>query len=283
MQTQPAVNPATFAALLDAAVREPGIVSKAYHAFYGYSLGNQILAMSQCLTREIPPGPIATFMGWKDKGRFVKKGAKALQLCMPVTAKRRATETTETPDEPQKDATFTRFVYRSNWFVLSQTDGADVPPITIPTWNAGAALWELHITEIPFDHLDGNCQGYAREFSIAVSPVAEYPHKTRFHELAHVVLGHTTEADTLTDDERTPRTIREVEAEAVAMVCCEALGLPGSVESRGYIQHWNQSGEAIPEKSAQRIFKAADQILKAGAVESDDDAASTGTHVEVEA
>jgi hypothetical protein len=28
-----------------------------------------------------------------------------------------------------------------------------------------------------------------------VSPLAELPHKTRFHELAHVVLGHTSEAD----------------------------------------------------------------------------------------
>ncbi len=35
---------------------------------------------------------------------------------------------------------------------------------------------------------------------------------------------------------------------------------------RGYIQHWNEhrAAEPIPERSAQRIFKAADQILKAG-------------------
>jgi hypothetical protein len=35
----------------------------------------------------IPIGPIATFMGWKDKGRHVVKGAKAIALCMPVTCK----------------------------------------------------------------------------------------------------------------------------------------------------------------------------------------------------
>jgi hypothetical protein len=39
---------------------------------------------------------------------------------------------------------------------------------------------------------DGNCQGYARQRTIAVSPLAELPEKTRFHELAHVVLGHTS-------------------------------------------------------------------------------------------
>jgi hypothetical protein len=118
---------------------------------------------------------------------------------------------------------------------------------------------------------DGNCQGYARGRSIAVSPIAELPFKTRFHELAHVILGHTSEADAgLTDSELTPRSLREVEAEAVALVCLEALGLPGAEHSRGYIQHWNErrGAEPIPERSAQRIFKAADQILKAGTAES---------------
>src|SRR5688572_12627837 len=78
---------------------------------------------------------------------------------------------------------------------------------------------------------------------------------------------HTTEADAgLTDSEMTPRSLREVEAEAVALVCLEALGLPGADCSRGYIQSWNAQlgAEPIPERSAQRIFKAADQILKAG-------------------
>jgi len=32
---------------------------------------------------------------------------------------------------------------------------------------------------------------------------------------------------------------------------------------RGYIQGWLQ-GDSIPEKSAQKIFRVADQILKAG-------------------
>lgn len=58
------------------------------------------------------------------------------------------------------------------------------------------------------------------------------PHRTLFHELAHVVLGHTAESQ-MTDDERTPRNLQEVEAEAVALICCESLGLSGSpVRSR---------------------------------------------------
>jgi len=45
--------------------------------------------------------------------------------------------------------------------------------------------------------------------------------------------------------------------------CCESLDLPGTEFSRGYIQSWG-NGRAISERSAQRIFHAADQILRAG-------------------
>jgi hypothetical protein len=57
-----------------------------------------------------------------------------------------------------------------------------------------------------------------------------------------------------------------VEAEAVALLCCESLGLPGVEFSRGYIQAFLKTGgqgQAISERSAQRIFHAADQILRA--------------------
>jgi antirestriction factor ArdC-like protein len=230
---------ATFADLLARAITEPGRISRAYTAFHGYSIGNQLLALGQCDARGLQPGPIASFMGWKDKGRFVRKGEKALTLCMPITCKRKA----ET--EGEDDAAFTRFVYKPNWFVLAQTDGQAVEPTTVAGWDAPRALEALGTSEEPFIATDGNVQGYARERTIAVSPVAELPHKTRFHELAHVVLGHTSEGS-LNDDERTPRTLREVEAEAVALVCLEALGLPGAEYCRGYIQHWNRSGDPVP-------------------------------------
>jgi hypothetical protein len=121
------------------------------------------------------------------------------------------------------------------------------------------------VTEVPFDAMNGNAMGYARDRSIAVSPLSALPHKTTFHELAHVLLGHTGEDVGLHDDEDTPRNLQEVEAESVALLCLAALDLPGVEHCRGYIQSWWKSGEPIPERSAQRILKATDQILKAGA------------------
>jgi antirestriction protein ArdC len=249
---------ATFADLLRSAVSDPGVLSAAYRQFHNYSLGNQLLAWSQCLERGIQPGPIASFMGWKEKGRYVKKGEKAITLCMPVTVKHR-----RELEEGEDVEVFIRFIYRPNWFVLAQTDAEALAEHSIPAWDADRTLAALHVQEIPFDHLDGNCLGFARERSIAINPVNPLPHKTRFHELAHVLLGHTTEGEQ-NDGEITPRSLRECEAEAVAMLCCAALELPGVEFSRGYIQNWWGAGNPIPERSAQRILRAADQILKAG-------------------
>src|SRR5436190_72268 len=81
----PAREHPDWAELLVQAVNTPGVISSAYHRFWNYSVGNQILALFQCLQRRIEPGPIHTFMGWKNLDRQVKKGEKALTLCMPVT------------------------------------------------------------------------------------------------------------------------------------------------------------------------------------------------------
>ncbi len=155
----------------------------------------------------------------------------------------------------------TIFVFKKNWFVLSQTEGAPYEPEPIPAWDKVRAQAALNIREEAFAVLDGNTQGYAATgaTTVAVSPIAAIPHKTLFHEIAHVLLHHGG------DD--TEKALREVEAECVAMICCESLGLPGVVFSRGYIQHW-LCVDSIPEKSAQRIFQAADRVLKVGTVRS---------------
>jgi hypothetical protein len=91
---------------------------------------------------------------------------------------------------------FTRFVYRPNWFVLAQTDGQELPPTLPPSWNRVQALAKLEIDEVPFDLTDGNCLGFARKRQIAISPVNPMPHKTLFHEVAHVLLDAACHAKT---------------------------------------------------------------------------------------
>jgi antirestriction protein ArdC len=245
-----------FAALLHDAVTVPGRVHASYTAFYGYSLGNQILAMAQCIDRGIPVGPLATFKRWRELGRTVQKGSKALALCMPVTVKRE--------EAGEKQSVFQRFCFVSRWFVLGQTEGEAIPPVVIPEWDKTAALAMLSIKLVPFAATNGNVGGYAAGRTVAVSELAPLPHRTLFHELAHVVLGHTSEGQAMHDNERTPRNLREVEAECVALLCCEALGVEGAEYCRGYIQSWWTPGQPVPEKSAQKILRTADTILRAG-------------------
>jgi len=249
-----------FAKLLKEAVEKPGLMLAAYRAFHTYSVGNQIAAMIQILMRGLKVGPIASYRRWQELGRQVQKGSKAIALCMPVTCKGRERENEAGEIEQY---TFMRFVWRNNWFVLCQTEGAELEaPVEAPGFDKAKALEALGIREVEFEMLNGNCQGYAKGRTVAISPIAALPHKTLFHEVAHVMLGHTAESE-VSDSESTPRSLAEAEAESVAMLCCEALGLEGADYCRGYIQNW-LAGAEIPEKSAQKIFKATDLILKAG-------------------
>jgi antirestriction protein ArdC len=231
------------------------LILEAYSAFHGYSIGNQIAAMIQCQMRGLTVGPINTYKGWQNLNRQVRKGEKAIWLCMPLTRKVK-------DDSGNDEEMITTFVWKPFWFLMSQTDGEPVAMPTMPTWDKERALDALNISKVEFTHTDGNTQGYAQKREIAISPIAALPHKTLFHEVAHVELGHTVERN-FSDAEITPRNLREVEAEAVALLLCESLELSGAEFARGYIQSWLKD-DTIPEKSAQKIFGAADRILRAG-------------------
>ena len=134
-----------FLAILQEALTKPGIVNAAYRAFHNYSIGNQLLAAMQLTAKGLALTPIASFNAWKDKGRFVKKGQKALSLFMPVSVKRK-----EVADAGQNaEATggaFNVFMLRANWFSLDQTEGDDfVQEVKSPEWDAETALDALQI------------------------------------------------------------------------------------------------------------------------------------------
>ncbi len=266
--TKPVPDILKWSTLLVEAVNKPGLIMNAYTNFYNYSIGNQLLSLVQCQLRGLEPGPINTFPGWQALGRQVKRGEHALILRMPITRKYHKEKTDDGDDK--EGYTYTSFVYKPRWFCLSQTTGEEFTPPVLPEWDAIRALAALNIEQIPFTETNGNCQGYARAGHVAINPLAQLPTKTLLHELGHLVLGHCAEAE-VSDGDLTPRDLREVEAEAVALLCCEALNLEGADFCRGYIQHWlspdvGYNGDGIPEKSAQKIFRAADQILRAGRV-----------------
>lgn len=252
------------------ALNNPGILSKCYSQFHTYSLMNTWSALWQMFFRNIEVGPIASFNAWKNKDRMVKKGEKAIELCMPITSLQNEKQETinekgeKIITEGKKVIKF--FVWKKNWFALSQTEGKELSghDFISPKWNPEQALKNLDIIQEPYNSINGNCQGYAKPGIISVSPVAAFPHKTRFHEIAHNVLGHCKKEDFFSSDtDYPPKNIREVEAECTTYILLDMLDLPGREESRGYIQNWLQDS-TIDENTVKKIFSAAQKIFDAG-------------------
>ena len=159
--------------ILQAALTQPGVMNQAYRAFHNYSIGNQMLAALQLYGKGLPLAPIASFNAWREKGRFVKKGEKAISLFMPISVKRRADkDSSADTGEASEGGTFSTFMLRPNWFSLNQTEGDEFTAESItPAWDAATAMAALDITEEPFEHLQGNHLGYARARSIGINPL----------------------------------------------------------------------------------------------------------------
>lgn len=232
-----------------------GKLSSAYSAFHRYSLANCWLAMKQTGNLE----PINTYKGWQKLGRQVKKGSKAIELMMPITCKRKF----EDKNGEEAEATFQRFIYRKNWFSLSQTEGEEYSPEPFNGFCVEKAMAELKINREKFSHHSGNCQGYAipSEKVIAINPVAYNPFKTTIHEIAHCLMHDSEQAH---DSAALPICEKELEAEGVAYMVCAALNKRDGLEySRGYIQHWIKRDD-VAQKHFRRIMATANKILQAG-------------------
>jgi hypothetical protein len=87
-----------FAELLNRALCEPGVVSRAYTAFHGYSIGNQILALVQCAERGIPAGP--SRRSWA--GRTRADGCARARERSRCACRSRANDTRKTNRRPMQ-------------------------------------------------------------------------------------------------------------------------------------------------------------------------------------
>jgi hypothetical protein len=67
------MNTSQWQKLLVEAITKPGLLLAAYSHFHNYSVGNQVLAISQCGQREIEPGRLRPFpRGRSEAGLFAK-------------------------------------------------------------------------------------------------------------------------------------------------------------------------------------------------------------------
>lgn len=272
--------------LLEEALTTPGNLGTTYARFWDYSITNLLLFRMQGIHE-----PVASASRWRAIGRRVLSNAQPKEVIVPVLVSEpapqdaelnnpaeQATEQRAEASEPppttgeqqakrERVARLVGFRAVRAVYTLSDTEGADLPPVKTPGWDLPTALGKLAIREVPFDSSDGNLQGYSYGLDIAINPIAVNPTKTRFHEIGHIVLGHTIPQYHAAY--ATHRGIREFEAESTAYLVMNELGQldeDTASRSRGYIQHWLQD-EQPPEAAIKHVFRAADAILKAGRID----------------
>jgi len=250
--------------LIEEALKAPGKMSDTYSRFYEYSFTNMIWLMLQGVNE-----PIGPYGFWKTKfDRQVRKGEKAKTVLHPLIIDKKDENGKPLLDEQgKKQRILIGFKPRATVFGYSQTDGDEIEWPEIPNWDLDLALKQLDITKVAFKHLDGNTQGYSIDRKFAINPVAVHPWKTVFHEIAHIVLGHTTKENL--SEYQTHRGIHEFQAEAVAYLIANEVELLdwNAAESRAYIQNWlSQTGDEdkVQDKHIRQVFAAVNKILKAG-------------------
>ena len=240
--------------LFEEAVNAPGNVGDTYNRFYDYSYSNIMLLRAQGV-RE----PVANYNRWRTIGRQVLRGSKAKAVIHPVI------EREETEGGIVEE--FRGYRLRNTAFTYSQTTGEEPPARVIPGWDVERMLINLGISHIPFDHIDGNTQGFSRGHNIAINPVAKFVLKTTIHEASHIVGGHTAAEQVA--EYATHRGLYELEAETPTYLAMKELGIMTEEEasvSRGYIDSWvpNLSDLTNPVKTIRRIFRTTETILRAG-------------------
>jgi len=222
--------------------------------FHRYSLRNVMLIASQNPTAT----HVAGFQTWHKLGRFVKKGEKGILILAPIV--RAKSQSVEETDESSTAVGF-RAAYV---FDISQTDGQELPEIGNVNGDPREFRDRLgkFVTE----------QGIVLEYSQDIAPargtsaggkITLLPDQAPAEEFA--TLAHEVAHELMHRDERratTSKRSRETEAEAVAFVVCQAIGLETGSAAQDYIQLYEGDAKLLSE-SLQHIQQTATRILNA--------------------
>ena len=232
--------------------------------FHNYSFGN-ILAIA----RQRPTATrVAGIRTWNELGRFVKRGEKGIQILAPIIGHRRRREAAEQEPNASQDAKPAPMLigFRAVYvFDHSQTEGVDLPEFDHNVSGEVGAHRDRLVTFL-------NSQNIKLEFNEKIAPalgvsyggrIALLPGQSKaeefttlVHECAHELL-HKTDRRTMTT-----ATVRETEAEAVAFIVGQAIGLEMGRASSDYIQMYAGNAALLAE-SLEVIQRTSAVILDA--------------------
>ena len=233
--------------------------------FPRYSVNNSILIMMQKPDAQL----CQSYTGWKQMGRYVKKGEKGISILAPAPYKIEREQTKlddngkpvfDSDGEPVKEkveVTIRAFKVVKT-FDLSQTDGKEIPSIG-PSELTGSiegypkllqALQEISPVPVSFELIEGNAKGFYHQQDkkiVVQDGMSEVQTiKTLLHEMAHQQMH---DKDQVPEAKNFTRNSVETEAESVAYVVCQHYGINTSDYSFSYVAGWSKNKET-PELKA---------------------------------
>lgn len=251
---------------------------KAMARFHKYSFGNILLIAMQ----KPDAARVAGMTTWNQLGRKVKKGEHGIKILAPIITKHTVRNTvmdetgcpivdvqTSAPVVEEQTMMVRRGYRTVSVFDISQTEGNDLPSLALALQGQvadfdrlKAALIQVAQCPVYFRKSTNGANGYyspALHRIVISNQLSELQSvKTLIHEIAHSRLHCRQSADPVKKD----RSTAEVEAESVAFVTCQHLGLDSSNYSFAYLADWS-SDEQLKELRASLpvIQKTSDALI----------------------
>ncbi len=258
--------------------------------FHNYSLNNTLLIAFQKPDATL----VAGYTTWKNQGRQVQKGQKAIRILAPTPYKQKVEAEKLDPNtrQPMRDEkgnviTETKEITRQafkvvNVFDVSQTEGRELPTLGVDELTGEVKDFDLFFealqkscpVPIAFEQIESGAKGYYHltDQRIAIQEGMSQLQivKTVIHEMAHQRLHAIPEkrdkvqkSGPEASGHPQTRNSKEVEAESVAYTVCRHFGLDTSDYSFAYIAGWS-AGKETPELKAslQTIRTAASEMIE---------------------
>ena len=237
--------------------------------FHTYSSNNVFLILSQRpdATR------VAGYRTWGTLGRHVCKGERGIAILAPCVYRARPVDESDERDRPAI-ARILRGFRVVHVFDVAQTEGERLPEIapTLLEDDAPVALWgparrtarARQGSRCPRGDCrpaNGTTDYIARTVVVREDLSAAQATKTLAHELAHTMLHDGSE-------NRSCRGVVETEAESVAYLVCQSVGITTDSYSFPYIARWSNGDLAVVRATAERVISCARTILQTASLES---------------
>ena len=220
--------------------------------FHRYSFRNALL-----IAKQRPEATrVAGFRRWPSFGRHVRKGEKGIAIFAPMVNHKRQTE-------DEENAANLRGFRVVHVFDVSQTDGETLPEFSQVSGEPGESLCRLEQLvresgiELEYVESLGGANGASAGGRIYI--LQQLAPADRFHVLAHELAHERIHRNV---DGTVSRSRIETEAEAVAYVVSQAVGITTIAHSADYIHLYHGDVQMLSD-SLHTIQRTAAEIVLA--------------------